>query len=43
MRWAVNVARMGERRSAGGGDMREICHLEDPGVDGSIIIKMILR
>jgi hypothetical protein len=34
MRWAGNVALMGERR-----DGRERDHLGDPGVDGRIILR----
>jgi len=32
MRWVGRVARMGER-GFGGGNLSEIDHLEDPGVD----------
>jgi hypothetical protein len=46
MRWAGNVARMGEWRGAYRilvGDLREGDHLGDPGVDGSIISKSIFK
>ena len=41
MRWAGHVARMGERRGIYrvlGGESEERDHLEDPGLDGRIIL-----
>ena len=41
--WAGHVARMGERRGAYRvwvGNLAERDHLEDPGVDGRIIIRL---
>jgi len=41
MRWVGHVERMGERRAAYGvwwGNLREGGHLEDPDIDGRIIL-----
>ena len=46
IRWAGHVARMGERRGVyrvWWGNLRERYHLGDPGLDGKIIIRLILR
>jgi hypothetical protein len=46
MRWAGHVARIGKREVHTGfwwGDLREGDHLGDPGVDGAIILKWILK
>jgi hypothetical protein len=46
MRWAGRVARMGKKEVHTGfwcGDLRECDHLGDPGVDGRIILKWILK
>jgi hypothetical protein len=46
MRWAGNVARMGRKDTCIGfwwGNMREIDHWGDPGVDGMIILRWIFR
>jgi hypothetical protein len=46
MRWKGHVACMGERKVNTGfwwGNLREINHLEDPGVVGWIILKWIFR
>jgi len=46
MRWAGHVERMGERRVAfrvWWGNLKEKDHLGDPGVDGRIILKLMLR
>ena len=46
VRWAGHVARMGERRGVyriWWGNIRERDHLEDPGVDGRITLRWILR
>ena len=46
MEWAEHVARMGDRRYRTGfwwGELREGDHLQDPGVDGTIILKWIFK
>jgi hypothetical protein len=46
MRWAGRVARMGERRSVYRilvGKYEGKSHLEDPGVDGRVILRWIFR
>jgi len=46
MRWAGHVACMGERRGASRvlvGKLEGKDHLEDPGVDGRIILRWIFR
>jgi hypothetical protein len=46
LRWAVHIARIGKREVHTGfwwGDVREGDHLGDPGVDGRIILKWILK
>jgi hypothetical protein len=46
MRWAGYVARLGRGEVFTGfwwGNLRERDHLEDPGVDGVIILRWILR
>ena len=46
MTWAGHVARMGRREVYTGfwwGNQRERDHLQDPGVDGRIILKWIFR
>jgi len=50
MRWAGNVARMGGEERRGEvhtgfwwGNLRERDHLEDPGLDGRIILRWIFR
>ena len=46
MRWVGNVARMGESRGLYGvlvGKSKGKNHLEDPGVDGKIILRWIFR
>ena len=46
MRWAVHVARMGRGKVYTGfwrGNMKKRINLEDPGVDGRIILRWIFR
>jgi len=46
MRWVGHVAHIGERRGAymvWRGNLRERDHLEDPSIDGRIILKWIFR
>ena len=46
MRWAGHVAHMGERKGVHRvwwGNMRERDRLEDPGVDGRIILRWVFR
>jgi hypothetical protein len=46
MRWAVHVARMGRGEVCTRfwwGNLREIDHWGDPGVDGKIIVRWIFR
>jgi hypothetical protein len=46
MRWAENVAHMGDRRGVVGfrrGNLREKYHLEVPGAEGRLILGWIFR
>jgi len=46
VRWAGHVARVGESRgvySFDRGNLRETDHLDDPDVDGTIILRWIFR
>jgi len=43
MLWAGHVARMGESRVFWWGNLRERDYLENPGVDGRIILRWVFR
>ena len=46
MRWVGHVARMGREEARTGfwwGNLRERDHLEDPDVDGTIILRWVFR
>ena len=46
MRWAGHVARMGDRRGYAGflwGNLKDIDHFGEKGVDGRIILRWIFR
>jgi hypothetical protein len=43
VRWAGHVAHTGERRGFWWGNLRDRYHLEDPSVDGRIILRWTFR
>jgi hypothetical protein len=43
MRWARLVVRMGEGKEVLWGNLKEIDQWENPGVDGNIILRWLLR
>jgi hypothetical protein len=43
MRRVGNIESVGERRDAYWGNLRERYHLEDPGIDGRIILRLIFK
>jgi len=43
MRWAGHAVRMGEKRRVYRGNLRERDHMDDPGLDGRVIVRWIFR